>query len=448
MSRWTCPALVALLSTTLFLPPAAHAAASAWSVNPESRVRLITPYRVAPRSGEIWLGLHFTLSPGWHVYWKNSGDAGLPPALDFSATPELSGAELLWPAPERYELPGGLVAFGYGEEVVYPVRARIRARSEGGSASLTVAARVDYLVCKIDCVPHGYDLSFEQPVGDTARPDPETAPLLERWRARLPIAVDPASPIGSAGGRGPVPGVSTRARLDLADPEHPVLWVSVDGARAAGSEPTDLFLAVHDLFDPDRPHLEPHAGGLAFRVPLHLKRKLARPPATSHFDWTVTGLTAPRPADAPRQAAKTEKVFSLEAQGDVPVVSSEESSAAEPRETAAGSRLAKPPALLAAAAVLALLVALWLWGLLGEPDGPDSWRPVLGFLAAGLAVGVLYRLAGRIHPVHLAFVELALLVLALCGWLFGRSRRPAGRWLTGALLAAAAVAAVWLAAVG
>jgi DsbC/DsbD-like thiol-disulfide interchange protein len=387
----------------------------------------------------MWLGLHFTLSPGWHVYWKNSGDAGLPPALDLSATPELSGAELLWPAPERYELPGSLVAYGYGEEVVYPVRARI----EADRGSIAIAARVDYLVCKIDCVPHGYDLKLEQPVGATPEPDPATAPLLERWRARLPVALEPGEQTGAG------PGISTRARLEMADPEHPVLWVSVDGARAATSEPTDLFLAVHDLFDPERPQLEPRPGGLAFRLPLRLKRKLDHAPTTSHFDWTVTGLTT-RPSG---EAAKAEKVFSLEAQGDVPVVSGGEGAAArtepasEPGEAAARRRPAEPPTLLAAAAILAVVMALWLWGLLGGPAGPATWRPVLGFLAAALAVGALYRLAGRIGAVHLAFTELALLVLALAGWLFGKARRPAGRWLAAALLAASAAAA-WLAAVG
>jgi DsbC/DsbD-like thiol-disulfide interchange protein len=35
---------------------------------------------VAP--GEtIHVALHMTMQPGWHIYWKNAGDAGLPPQL-------------------------------------------------------------------------------------------------------------------------------------------------------------------------------------------------------------------------------------------------------------------------------------------------------------------------------------------------------------------------------
>ncbi|HEX4498976.1 MAG TPA: hypothetical protein VIE43_25085, partial [Thermoanaerobaculia bacterium] len=68
-----------LLAFALLLalaPGLAWGAASEWSTNPQSSVRLITPWQTAPREGEVILGLQFKLSPGWHVYWKNSGDAG------------------------------------------------------------------------------------------------------------------------------------------------------------------------------------------------------------------------------------------------------------------------------------------------------------------------------------------------------------------------------------
>src|SRR4051794_4884658 len=104
--------LLPLILTLAALPPATHraaAAAGAWESNPQSRVRLITPGTVATRTGDLRLGLHFTLAPGWHFYWKNSGAAGFPPVVVFGKAPGLAGAELLWPAPERFELRGGLV---------------------------------------------------------------------------------------------------------------------------------------------------------------------------------------------------------------------------------------------------------------------------------------------------------------------------------------------------
>src|SRR5436853_309495 len=119
-------AAIIAMALTLLAPRPARGAASEWSVNDQSKVRLITAWKVAPRSGEMWMGLQFTLAPGWHVYWKNSGDAGFPPSVTFQPADVLGKPELLWPTPHRFDLPGGLVAFGYQDEVIYPIRAEIK----------------------------------------------------------------------------------------------------------------------------------------------------------------------------------------------------------------------------------------------------------------------------------------------------------------------------------
>ncbi len=66
----TAPKTALLLLAVLFLLAQGHAwgVAGEWAKNPQSGVRLITPWRTAPRGGELILGLHFLLSPGWHVY--------------------------------------------------------------------------------------------------------------------------------------------------------------------------------------------------------------------------------------------------------------------------------------------------------------------------------------------------------------------------------------------
>lgn len=305
MRRRPLPPLLVLLTLLLAAPPPAGAAVSDWSENPESRVRLITPYRVAPVGQEVWLGLHFRLSPEWHVYWKNSGDAGFPPVIDLTSTPELGQPELLWPAPERYELPGDLVAFGYEDEVVYPVRARL---GDGVSDPLEIAMVVDYLVCQVDCIPYRYTLRLSQATGPEAEVDPETAPLLARWRDRLPRPV------------AEVAGVSTRGWLDLSDPDSPVLDVTVTGARPAmgaaggGHDPPGIFLESHELYDLGVPELRETEDGLGFRVPLDPLRSLDEAPANATFAWTVTGLALPSDDATPGES----RAGSIEARQSVP----------------------------------------------------------------------------------------------------------------------------------
>jgi suppressor for copper-sensitivity B len=221
------------------------------------------------------MGLHFTLSPGWHVYWKNSGDAGFPPVAVFQPEANLGKPELLWPSPRRFDLPGDLVAFGYEGEVVYPVRAEIQA---DGEETLTIQADVDYLVCEVDCIPYRYTLSLEQPVGDEPAVDPETDRLLETWWSRLPR---PA---------GQVPGVQTGAAIHAGGAEGPELEVRVAGARAKEGA-AGLFLEPHEVFDMGRPRARVTPDGVVFRVPLRPKQAGQGLPEKTVFAWTVTGLT-------------------------------------------------------------------------------------------------------------------------------------------------------------
>ncbi len=277
-NRLITVALLCLLGSIATGPRPASALASSWQENPQSKVRLITPYRTAPESGPVWLGLQLALSPGWHVYWKNSGDAGFPPEIDFTATPALREATLRYPAPNRYELPGDLVAFGYDTEVVYPVEARMAAPA---ADAVEISLDLGYLVCEVDCVPYQYTLTVTQPVAAEAVPDPETAPLLDRWRARLARPVDE------------VADVTTGAIVDASDLAAPVLLVTVgtaDGATPPPDTTPQIFFESHALFELGKPTLERTPDRLLFRVPLQARRHLDAAPPASDFAWTVTGL--------------------------------------------------------------------------------------------------------------------------------------------------------------
>src|SRR4051794_35251592 len=91
-------------------PPAKHAA-----------VRLIAGPAIPDSSHDRWFGLEFQLAPGWHVYWRNPGDAGSPPTVTWTLPTEWSLGSLKWPLPERIVVPP-LTAFGYEHRVVFPIR--------------------------------------------------------------------------------------------------------------------------------------------------------------------------------------------------------------------------------------------------------------------------------------------------------------------------------------
>lgn len=410
---------LALLAGAALAPSPAWSAASDWAVNEQSRVRLITPYRTAPRDGEIRLGLHFKLAPGWHVYWKNSGDAGFPPVVVFSEAAGLGEPELLWPAPERFELPGDLVAFGYEDEVVYPVRARL---SNAPGEVLKLAADVDYLVCEVDCIPYRYTLSLDQPLAPAAEPDPETQPLIASWWDRLPASVSSLA------------GVTTAGAL-TAGAAGPALEVRVDGVET-GAEPPGLFLEPHEAFDTGKPVVRTTDRGVVFRVPLRPKKADSALPRETGFAWTVTHLV------------RDSRPVSLEARQTVPQSAG---TAAEAGPAPAGSRasLVRNPILPTLLAVAAALLALWLWGVLGPPREGAEARPgreALGFAALAAVLGLLYALSRQVSFEGLAWIELTLLGMSLCAWLRHKAAdRRALRLVLGLGLLACALAAPWLA---
>ena len=322
-----------LLIPALLAPLPAWGVASEWVENEQSRVRLITPWQAASPDGELRMGLHFTLSPEWHVYWKNSGDAGFPPVVTFQKTPGLGEPELLWPAPKRFELPGDLVAFGYENEVVYPIRAKLQAQGD----RLRLVADVDYLVCQVDCIPYRYTLALDQPLGSPV-PDSGTAPLVDRAWARLPASK--------------IQGVTTTAAIDVSGP---VLEVRVQGARPG--EGSDLFLESHEGFDTGKPVASPTEDGVVYRVPLE-PREEGKVPFTTTVAWTVTNLV------------RDGRPVNLESRQQIG------------RKEAEAPRAALGPLLTVALTVASALLALGLWGLL-VPAWESPFRTLLGFAAAG-----------------------------------------------------------------
>lgn len=349
----------AAVALTLLAPRPARGAASEWSVNDQSKVRLITAWKVAPRDGELWMGLQFKLSPEWHVYWKNSGDAGFPPSVVFQPEDRLGKPELLWPTPHRFNLPGDLVAFGYADEVIYPVRARIQpaapatsdadaADAEAAGEALTITADLDYLICQVDCIPYRYKLTLEQPVGEAPEADAETAPLLQAWLDRLPRLP------------GEVPGASTGAVLDASRPAGPELEIRVLGARAVEGK-TDLFLETSEVLDAGRPRMKITPDGVVFHVAMK-PRDVNKPlPARLPVAWTVSNLLA---TDG--------KAVNLEARHDVEVWT---------RAGGPAGRAAEDPPPAARGGLGRLLLAAFLGGAL-----LNLMPPVLALLIAELLV--------------------------------------------------------------
>ncbi|MCC7275055.1 MAG: thioredoxin family protein [Alphaproteobacteria bacterium] len=174
--------LLLAAATVAWLAAAAGAAAgtaSAWNRTEQTALRLVAGTTAVGRGETVPLGLHFTLRPGWKVYWRSPGSGGLPPAIDWAASENVAGARIAWPAPRRFEAQG-IESFGYADEVVLPIQLRL---TRAGEAARAVAA-VDYLTCREICIPYQATLTLDLPAGP-ADPSPEAA-LIARFLERVP----------------------------------------------------------------------------------------------------------------------------------------------------------------------------------------------------------------------------------------------------------------------
>ena len=122
------------------------------------RVELLAQQAAVMPGRPFWVGFHFQLEPGWHIYWINPGDSGEPPKVNWKLPPEFREGPLEWPVPSRIE-DHSLVDYGYQNQVLLPVEIRPPA-GQSRNPQLRIGASVKWLVCRDVCLPEHADLSL------------------------------------------------------------------------------------------------------------------------------------------------------------------------------------------------------------------------------------------------------------------------------------------------
>ena len=147
--------------------------------------------RLVPETGSIvpgstlWVDLHLDIAKGWHTYWRNPGDSGLPTEIAWHLPPGFKAGEMAWPAPERFVL-GTIGNYGYSgsADLLVPITAPADAQP-GSTAHL--AADATWLVCSDICIPGEAHLALDLPVGPAvAASAPAVAALFAAARHRVP----------------------------------------------------------------------------------------------------------------------------------------------------------------------------------------------------------------------------------------------------------------------
>ncbi len=135
---------------------------------------------------EVLLGLRIQHEPGWHTYWKNPGDSGLPTSLSWQHADGIAIGPIQWPTPKALAA-GPLMNYGYEGDLLLPVTVEIPAGFS--SETLAVKLHAKWLVCEEICIPESGHFALSIPTGP---PVAENAALFLAANARLP---EPASQV-------------------------------------------------------------------------------------------------------------------------------------------------------------------------------------------------------------------------------------------------------------
>jgi thiol:disulfide interchange protein len=176
------PLFFALL---LPFPGLSALAASSTADAPHVHVELLAPGSSLHRGRSLNdAGIYFKLEQGWHIYWKNAGDAGQPPRVRWTLPYGITAGPMLFPAPQRLPL-GPLMDFGYENEVLFPLQLRVANNVQAGLVPLR--ATVDWLVCQRSCIPGKAELEIQRRVdAASSHPSYQPDPLFQRFIARVP----------------------------------------------------------------------------------------------------------------------------------------------------------------------------------------------------------------------------------------------------------------------
>lgn len=144
------------------VPSLGHAASSPYVEAMGGKVRLLVD--VPPGPEKILRGaIQIELNDGWKTYWRDPGDAGVPPQLDLQGSLNVEGGQISFPAPQRFH-DGAVQWAGYKRSVLLPVTFQL----EQANAPTRVKGHVFLGICETICIPMQaeFDLTVKPDASD------------------------------------------------------------------------------------------------------------------------------------------------------------------------------------------------------------------------------------------------------------------------------------------
>lgn len=144
------------------------------------------------------IAVAFDLAPGWHLYWRNPGDSGLPISFKIRSPGEVSIGRVYWPTPSRHVAPGGVLDYIYEKQATLVFDAQTSFEATPGH-SVTIEADLSWLVCREACVPGERTVKLTLPIAFEAGASRESQRFADASaRIPRPFTADRSAPLSAA----------------------------------------------------------------------------------------------------------------------------------------------------------------------------------------------------------------------------------------------------------
>ncbi len=136
----------------------------------------------------FYVGFHFKIVEGWHMYWRFAGGVGESFAVvEWQLPPGWEAGQIEFPLPRAEQDKTGWTIYAYEHEVMFPVKITPSKKFTGEA---TIRAKVKWQVCSDVCLqplePEEMQLKL---TAGTA--NPANTALFSKWLAELPRTDEP-----------------------------------------------------------------------------------------------------------------------------------------------------------------------------------------------------------------------------------------------------------------
>ncbi|MFU0506452.1 protein-disulfide reductase DsbD domain-containing protein [Pseudaminobacter sp. NGMCC 1.201702] len=159
--------IVSCLASLICVTGPAFAASTDWVETEGGRLRLVTA-GAPDEQGRLIGALDIELKPGWKTYWRDPGDAGVPPTIEITASTNIARADFEFPAPQRQD-DGYSKWAGYAQPIALPVTFQLASPQEPA----LIKAEIFLGICQSICIPVSARLTLDPANDPTSAEDAE-----------------------------------------------------------------------------------------------------------------------------------------------------------------------------------------------------------------------------------------------------------------------------------